>query len=142
MSSDFIDWISPEIVKSRIIRSPLHVMVGKKKYPINLNFYRNCHYHVTAKAKIAYKEAIKVQVQSLPIYKKIELTYKFYPGTARLTDTDNIIAITAKFVQDALVELGRIESDNYNFISCGGYDFVSIDRDHPRVDIIIKELIK
>ena len=124
-----------------VISLPLGVSVSKtKKFYCNLNIYRNAHFHVLNNAKVEFKEQIEDSVTKLPIYKRVHLIYTLYPGTKRLVDVSNVCSVVDKFFQDTLVELGRLEDDNYNFVPLVTYQFGSIDKANPRVDVQIKEL--
>jgi len=80
------------------------------------------------------------QILALPKLNKIELTFVLYPKTKRLCDLENVCSIHTKFLQDALVEYGIIPEDNYNYVSMVTYKFGSIDKEFPRVEVLIKEL--
>lgn len=130
------------LLDNSLISSPLDVPVNKsgKKFILNMNNYRNTHYHVLNKAKKVYKELISQSILGLPLFNKIKLEFTLYPKTKRSTDLDNVCSIHAKFFQDALTELGRIPDDNYNHIVEVTYKFGSVDKENPRVDITITEI--
>lgn len=90
--------------------------------------------------KIKYKGIIKDQIDVLKVYTKVKLTYTLYPKTKRLCDLGNVLPVHAKFFEDALVEAGKLEDDNYKFIPTIRYEFGHIDRDNPRVEIKIEEI--
>ena len=137
---NWLDEIKEEKPKQYIIKAPLFVMVGKKRFSINMNKYRISHFMVLNKAKKEYKLKMHDQITLLPVFNKISLEYQFTLPNKRLTDTDNLASIQAKFFQDALVEYGRISDDNYTKVSCNGYNVIGIDKHNARCDIIIKEL--
>lgn len=121
-----------------LISSPLVVPVSSKRnFTLNMNQYRNTHFQVLNKAKKTYKDIITRHVLALPLFNKVKLEFVLYPATHRKTDLDNVCAIHNKFFQDALVELGRIPEDNYEYISEITYKFGYVDKDNPRVDITI-----
>lgn len=122
------------------ISLPLAIKLGKKVYSINLNGYRNWHYRLSNDLKKAYKAYIKESVELLPKLNKISLTYIVYARSARRFDTMNVISITSKFFEDALVEANKIEDDNYDFIPEHHSYFGGIRKTNPRVDVIIKEI--
>lgn len=123
-----------------LISLPLSVKLRTKSYSINLNGYRNWHYRLSNDLKKAYKEYIKESIASLPELNKISLTYTVYGRSARRFDTMNVISITSKFFEDALVEAGKIKDDNYDYIPEHHSYFGGIRKTNPRVDVIIKEL--
>lgn len=77
------------------------------------------------------------QIITLPKFDKVSITYTLYTANRRLCDIANICSVTDKFFCDALVSLKRIEEDNYLFIPEIKYIFGSIDKDNPRVEVLI-----
>ena len=80
------------------------------------------------------------QVLALPVMQEIEITYILYPKTKRLCDVSNICSVVDKFFCDVLVSLGKIEDDNYRYLPKISYEIGEVDKDNPRVKIIIKEI--
>lgn len=124
-----------------IINLPYSIPVGKKddKFYVNLNQYRNAHYHTLNSAKITFKELIDDQVKQLPKFNIIKLWYRVFAPSKRLVDTNNICSIADKFFCDALVEAGKLEDDNYNFLIETRFTFGGIDKGNPRVEVEIEE---
>jgi Holliday junction resolvase RusA-like endonuclease len=121
--------------------SPLYVMQSKrKKFYLNLNVYRNTHYIVLSKTKVAYAKLMQEQVRTLPVYDRIHLTYTLYPKTKRLTDISNVLSIVDKYFCDCLVKAGKLPDDNYLFLPLVIYKFGSVDKTNPRVEIEITPL--
>ena len=122
--------------------SPLRVPISKNKnFILNLNNYRNTHYQSLNKAKINYKEMIKDQLHDKVFNCPIQIEYQYFPGTKRLTDIGNVVSIHQKFFEDALSELGCIPDDNYKYVPSSVCSFGGIDKENPRVEITIKELL-
>lgn len=122
------------------IQLPLYVQVtNKTRFYLNLNQYRNAHYHTLNKAKVMFKESILDQVKDLPRMERIKLSYTLYPRTKQLCDVSNVCSVVDKFLSDALTECGRIPDDNYNHIAEVSYKFGSIDPINPRVEVSIYE---
>lgn len=126
---------------------PLSVKINRKtKSPrnisLNLNTYRNLHYQISNQAKKIYKERIKELIKGNKevLTPPLSFSYILYPKTKRLTDIGNVMSIVQKFTEDALVELGVIEDDNYTIIQEINYNFGYIDKDNPRVELTIKEM--
>lgn len=124
-----------------IVNLPYSIPIGKKddKFYVNLNQYRNAHYHTLNSAKIAFKELISDQVKQLPKFNVIKLWYRVFAPSKRLVDTNNICSIADKFFCDALVEAGKLEDDNYNFLIETRFTFGGIDKGNPRVEVEIEE---
>ena len=70
-------------------------------------------------------------------YKKVDLTFTWYCRNKK-RDKDNIIA-GQKFILDGLVAAGVIENDGWEQIGNISH-FFSIDKENPRVEVIIKEV--
>ena len=118
-----------------IINSPLSVPVSKhKKFILNLNNYRNSHYQILNKAKINYKAIINEQIKDLEPMDKVCINYTLFPKSKRLTDIGNVVSIHKKFIEDALVELGKLPDDNYNHVLGSSECFGYVDKDNPRVE--------
>lgn len=124
-----------------IVILPYSIPIGKKddKFYVNLNQYRNAHYHTLNSAKISFKELIYNQVKQLPKLHIIKLWYRVYPPSKRLIDTNNICSIADKFFCDALVEAGKLEDDNYKFLIDTRFTFGEVDKGNPRVEVEIEE---
>ena len=119
-----------------IYNSPLKVLATKLKgWILNLNQYRNTHFRTLNTVKINYKLAMSEQINRSPSYKKIACIYTVYPPNKRLFDIGNVCCIHQKFFEDALVELGKLPDDNYNYIPLTIYAFGGIDTANPRVDV-------
>lgn len=91
--------------------------------------------------KANYKAHMKDQIKSGPIYyKPVRILYTLFPKDRRLCDLDNVLAIHAKFFQDALVEFGAIPEDNYTVVVRSAQLFGAVDKHNPRVEIDVKEI--
>ena len=123
-----------------LIKSPLFVMVGKKKIHLNLNNYRNLHYMASNKAKIQYKKDIDYQISQLFKFDKISITYILFPATKRKTDISNVLSVHDKFACDAVVEKGVLSDDDYTVIPEVIYKFGEVDKKDPRVEIHINPI--
>ena len=111
--------------------SPISVMVGKKKYNLNLNTYRNIHYRVNNFCKIAYKKLMREQLVSIKKKPKppVKITYTLYTGTSRLCDLGNVCCVVEKYFEDAMTEYGILDDDNYRFVNNVEYIFGGIDKE-------------
>lgn len=124
-----------------IYNSPLKVLATKlKSWILNLNQYRNTHFRTLNTVKINYKECMRSQIATGPKYNRIATIYTVYPPNKRLFDIGNVCCIHQKFFEDALVELGKLPDDNYNYIPTVIYQFGGIDTNNPRVEIEVIEL--
>jgi hypothetical protein len=123
---------------------PTHIEIGKrkiKKIPINLNWYRNAHFQELNNVKKLYKQLIMPQIEQCPGFgETVEVQYWLYPRTRHKQDLDNILGVTKKFFQDALVESAKIQSDDYTVIVKNICMFGHVDRSNPRVEALVRDL--
>lgn len=121
--------------------SPLRVLKSKDKlFTLNLNIYRNENRFTLDKAKVNYKELMREQIEALPVFSKLRITYVYYPANKHLCDIGNICSVVDKFFADALVELGKLPDDNYLYVPELVFRFGSIDKTNPRVEIFLEEI--
>ena len=123
---------------------PLSVMVGNKKFILNLNHYRNAHYRVLSAAKKAYAALVTALLgNTFPKFSEgiFMLHYTLFPRTAAVGDVQNVLSIVDKFTADALVENGMFGDDNYKIIKGATYAFGAIDRTNPRAELRVCELL-
>lgn len=122
---------------------PYKVQWGKKKkttFYLNLNNYRNAHFHVLNKAKELFYEMVAPLLCGLQAHRKVGLTYTLYPGTNALCDTANICCIVDKFFSDVLVGEGKIPDDNYQIVKTVAFKFGNVDKGNGRVEISIEPM--
>lgn len=122
------------------VTSPLKLAHGKKGWLINLNVYRISHYRTLNTTKIKYKKLLQEQIQKLPPFTKVQITFVLYPKTKRLCDVSNMCTIHDKYFCDALVEFGKLPDDNYLYVPEVTYRIGCVDKNNPRVEILIKEI--
>ena len=105
---------------------------------LSLNWYRNAHYQTSNNAKKKFKKMIQDQLDELPVFTgKISIHYEYYAKANNSPDLDNFVAVVKKFFQDALVECGRLEDDNVNFIISNSEAYMGVDKKAPRVEAFI-----
>lgn len=125
----------------KVIKLPVSIQVSKnKRFPINLNHYRNAHYQTLNKAKQTFKDVISKSMLSIPHLQHIKLVYRVYPATAQELDVANICSIADKFFSDALVEYGKIKDDNFKYVKKVEYEYGHVDRQNPHIDVEIHDL--
>ena len=120
------------------IISPLRVLKNSKDFwTLNLNVYRNTHFHVLNKVKINYKKAVAKQIEKLPEMHMVCIHYKVFPKTVKKFDLGNVVSVHKKFIEDALVELKKLPDDDYLTVVRSTESFGSVDKYNPRVEILI-----
>lgn len=73
-----------------------------------------------------------------PVTGKCEINLVCYEPNAR-RDPDNVISGARKIILDALQHMNVLEGDGRKYVSSGINDRVEVDRENPRIEIIIKE---
>lgn len=125
------------------VELPLHLMVGKRKVkslPLNLNHYRNAHFHVLNNMKVQFKEAISSQLNFPKFEEPVKISYVLYPPTKREIDISNVLCIVDKYFCDALVESGLLVDDNFKYLPQVEFRFGGVDRVNPRAEAFIEKL--
>ena len=122
------------------ITCPLHVVlprvrVADKKCIINLNNYRNWHHHVSNDIKIAFKDAIKTQLDGVQFPKPCVYVFNYYAADLRLVDLENPCSILCKFFSDAATECGCQLDDNHKHLPMILHAYRGVDRENPRCEV-------
>lgn len=105
-----------------------------------MNTYRNLHHRVNNNAKKVYFEELREQLEGLSIQTPVEITYKVYKASKRRLDKMNVVSVVAKFLLDAITDYGCWEDDNDDYVKKETILPTELDRENPRVEIIIKEI--
>lgn len=114
--------------------------VKDKRIPINLNWLRNAqHFEINA-VKKQYLEIVRSQLEGVELETPITVTYQVFKPTKRRLDKQNVIAITAKFLLDALTECGVIPDDNDDYIKDEWLKPTIHDKGNERVEVCFKTI--
>jgi hypothetical protein len=125
---------------------PLSITLPRKKgdrvWILNLNSYRNTHFHVLNQAKVAWKSVagkgiVNGDISNVYPYR---FTYTVFPSSNRKFDLANVLSIIQKFTDDALIEFGIIPDDSYKIIPEIDYRFGGVDKDNPRCELEITSI--
>ena len=71
---------------------------------------------------------------------KVKIEYFYFAPDKRTRDLMNVISVIDKFFQDAMVELGCIESDDLSTVVEVNSCYMGIDKENPRLDVMITKL--
>lgn len=82
--------------------------------------------------------AIRQQLRGVHIKKTVELEFYWYEPNKR-RDHDNVSSFGRKVIQDALVKAGVLKDDGWDYID-GFRDVFLLDRENPRIEVVIKEI--
>lgn len=121
---------------------PLYTYIGRKKFNLNLNQYRNTHFRVLAKAKKNIEDLVyrSLRDKGLKLNGPAKVTITLWKESKRLRDLSNTCSIADKFVLDAIVKCGIIDDDDCETIPFVEYIYAGIDRGNPRMDITIETI--
>ena len=124
---------------------PLYVMLERKTKPdkkifVNMNTYRNLHFHINNKVKAKYKESVIEQLKGVTIKTPVEITYKVYKARNNKLDKMNVVSVTSKYLLDAITEAGCWTDDNDDFVKTETIMPTEVDREKPRVEVFIKSI--
>lgn len=127
------------LIKDKSFMIDDFVMVNNKRWALNLNNYRNSHYHALSDAKITFCSNLLILYPELRQIKanKLTVNYTIIPHNNQLFDTQNIVSIVDKFFLDALVNIGCIPDDNYTVVSHGEIRVADIEKTNKCKKILI-----
>lgn len=123
-----------------VFNMPLYVVLVRKKYYINLNGYRNWHYHLNNVLKQLYSDLVFQQVLENNMQKidyKVNIDFLLIRGDKRCVDKANVLSIHEKFFCDALVCIGIIEDDNDTIFNRHTYHPTIYRKGSSKVKIVL-----
>jgi len=129
-------------MSSYSIDAPLFVIKNKKgdRWWVNWNNINNSHHHQYNKCKHLFSEAVQPLLKDVGSAEEVALVFTLYPPTKRRYDLSNVCGAVDKFFCDALVELGRVEDDNYHYLPYVEYKFGGVEPKNGRVVATVKEI--
>ncbi len=110
-----VDIMVKKLAKTDIMIPLNDWYVGKKKYNLSMNTYRNLHYQISNKLKKQVSDYM-MQFRFKLYTKPIKINYTLYFKDKVKRDLLNFVAVVDKFALDSLVERGVLEDDNYNYV--------------------------
>ena len=132
-------------LKELVVECPFALLMPRKtkkdkRVPININWYRNAHHRENAEVKRFYKEVVKPQLEGKELQTPVEVTYQVFKPTRRRLDKMNVVAITSKFLLDAMSELGVWEDDNDDYVKTETILPTVHDKENERVVVIFRSI--
>lgn len=119
---------------------PLTVEMSRMKYRLNLNVYQRTNHYLLNSVKKKFYDEITPQLLDIPQLEKVELHYTYYPKTYRRCDVMNVGTVVDKFLCDSLVWANILRDDCYEVIPYITFNFGGVDKENPRVEVVIKEI--
>lgn len=80
----------------------------------------------------------QLDTASFSLSPPVKITMTVYFGSKRRMDLDNWCSVQTKMLGDALVELWYLTDDTTEFINHIEYLYWGIDKENPRVDVLIE----
>ena len=118
-------------IKGRIpSKKNSRIIVCRGKYPLSLPSKKYTEWH-----KDAGEQLIKQVIDPIHIVEECKITLTLFAPDKRKADLTN----KAESVMDLLVDYGIIEDDNWFVVGSLQLVFGGVDRENPRVEIIINE---
>ena len=111
---------------------------NKRKW-LTLNNYRNWHYQVSNDIKRRFKSELFDKL-NFTLKGKVKIECFYFAPDKRTRDLMNVISVIDKFFQDAMVDRGCIESDDLSTVVEVNSCYMGIDKDNPRLDVMITKL--
>jgi hypothetical protein len=129
------------MMQSWTIKLPVAIQVNHKtRFALNLNQYRNAHFHVLNKAKSVFHTEVGALIKHLPYMDQAKISYVFYCKTSRDQDVANVCSIVDKFFCDTLVDYKKLPDDSWRYVPGVEYIFGGIDPKDPRVEATVTKL--
>lgn len=99
------------------IEAPNHVVINRKKYFLNLNNALNWNKFRYQQVKKKFKASVFLSIYEMKqINCPVKLEVIYCRKDNHKVDLDNI-CIMPKFMQDAIVEFGKMQDDNESIIT-------------------------
>lgn len=109
--------------------------VKDKRVPVNLNWYRNAQHFESNAVKKQYLEDVRSQLEGIQLETPFKVKYKVFKPTRRRLDKMNVVAISSKFLLDAMSTLGVIPDDNDDYVKNELILPTEHDKENERVEI-------
>lgn len=127
------------------IVTPMYIELERKtkknrKVSINMNSYGHSNHFTNNEVKIKFKEVVGQQLRGITIKTPVNITYQVFKPSKRKLDKMNVIAVTSKYLLDAITELGCWEDDNDDYVKIEKLLPTEYDKGNGRVEILIKSI--
>ena len=127
------------------IISPLYIDLPRvrtkyKRMYLNMNKYGNTNTFTNDETKKLYKKIMSKQLKGVTIKTPCNIIYQVFRPTKTRLDKMNVIAVTSKYLLDAITELGCWEDDNDEFVKTETILPTEYDKGNGRVEIIIESI--
>ena len=121
-----------------ILEYPTYTRKGKA-LKLAQNVFKKMHWGSQHKCKKHYSELVEPFIETLPKFEWIRPEYTLFFKGNQKKDLDNYWFPVHKFLMDAIVEGGKLEDDNFNFVRGFVVDFGECGKDVE--DHVVVELV-
>lgn len=123
--------------------TPMYIELERKtkknrRVAINMNFYGNVNHHINNEVKKRFKAIVSEQLKGVTIETPVNITYQVFKPSRRRLDKMNVIAVTSKYLLDAITELKCWEDDNDDYVKVETLLPTEYDKGNGRVEILIE----
>lgn len=118
-------------------------LVINRRPPPTLNQIKNMHWGTRRRLKELWQQEVALAAvrAGRPKFDKAEVQIVLYYDKARRRDQDNLMGSVGKMLLDGLRYAGVIPEDDLSTVVLPAIK-VEIDRDNPRVEILLRDLSK
>lgn len=109
-----------------------------RRVALNLNEYRNWQFHLSNDLKVRFCALMESQMKGVVLPHPVVLTFTLFKKDKRIGDRANVLSVVEKFACDSLVHHGCLPDDNDNFIIESHYKSGGIDKENPRVEMVVE----
>ncbi len=125
--------------------TPMYIELERKtkknrRVSINMNSYGNVNHFINNQVKKKFKEIVESQLKGIEIQTPVEVFYQVFKPSKRRLDKMNVIAVTSKYLLDAITELGCWEDDNDDYVKTETILPTVYDKGNGRVEILIRTI--
>ena len=108
---------------------------------VGINWYRNTHFQLETKVKKYYQALVRSKLSvKTEQFEQYKIHYKLF-YKSKVCDASNIIPIIDKYLNDTIQEMGLLINDNVNYYKQSSWEVVGQDKENPRVEIELEEIL-
>ena len=116
-----------------------------KTFLVSMNWYRNAHYYIKNEVKIDFEKTITNMFNVFFPDAKISGAYGikgtyYYKNSG--SDLGNVTFILSKFINDALQVQNVVINDNVKYCKEECYKVGELDKENPRLEVELYEILE
>jgi Holliday junction resolvase RusA-like endonuclease len=127
------------------IVTPMYIDLERKtkkdrRVYVNMNSYGNVNHFINNQVKKKFKDIVSRQLVGVKIPTPVDIFYQVFKPSKRRLDKMNVIAVTSKYLLDAITETGCWEDDNDDYVKTETILPTVYDKGNGRVEILIRTI--